>query len=210
MRLVWILVLLTISFVLPFIIWGSEFENAFSTDGEWLRKWGNWAWLIAILLLMSDLILPIPGTAVMVTLGLIYGPIVGGIVGSIGSILSGVVAYLLCLKFGREIAIKIAGDKAIQQGENIFERTGAWLVVLSRWLPVMPEVIACMAGLSRMPSRLFIAALATGSIPLAFIFSIIGASSKENPKLTIILSILAPAVLWLFVRPVFIKKSGRR
>ena len=61
-----------------------------------------------------------------------------------------------------------------------------------------------------MPSRLFIAALATGSIPLAFIFSIIGASSKENPKLTIILSILAPAVLWLFVRPVFIKKSGRR
>ena len=210
MRLAWILIVLTISFVIPFIIWGSEFENTFSTDGEWLRKWGNWAWLIAILLLMSDLILPIPGTAVMVTLGLIYGPIVGGIVGSIGSILSGVVAYLLCLKFGREIAIKIAGDKAIQQGENIFERTGAWLVVLSRWLPVMPEVIACMAGLSRMPSRLFIASLATGSIPLAFIFSIIGASSKENPKLTIILSILAPAVLWLFVRPIFIKKSGRR
>ena len=210
MRLAWILIVLTISFVIPFIIWGSEFENAFSTDGEWLRKWGNWAWLIAILLLMSDLILPIPGTAVMVTLGLIYGPIVGGIVGSIGSILSGVVAYLLCLKFGRKIAIKIAGDKAIQQGENIFERTGAWLVVLSRWLPVMPEVIACMAGLSRMPSRLFIAALATGSIPLAFIFSIIGASSKENPKLTIILSILAPAVLWLLVRPIFIKKSGRR
>lgn len=210
MRLAWILVLLTISFVLPFIIWGSEFENAFSTDGEWLRKWGNWAWLIAILLLMSDIILPIPGTAVMVTLGLVYGPILGGVVGSIGSILSGVVAYLLCRKFGRKIAIKIAGDKAIQQGENIFERTGAWLVVLSRWLPVMPEVIACMAGLSRMSSRLFIAALATGSIPLAFIFSIIGASSKENPKLTIILSILAPAVLWLFVRPVFIKKSGRR
>ena len=59
MRLVWILVFLTLSFVVPFLIWGSAFEDAFPRDGEWLKEWGRWAWLIAIILLIFDLLLPI-------------------------------------------------------------------------------------------------------------------------------------------------------
>ena len=98
MRLVWILVFLTLSFVVPFLIWGSAFEDAFPRDGEWLKEWGRWAWLIAIILLIFDLLLPIPGTAVMVTLGLVYGPILGGIIGSLGSVISGYLAYVLCVK----------------------------------------------------------------------------------------------------------------
>ena len=38
MRLVWILVFLTLSFVVPFLIWGSAFEDAFPRDGEWLKE----------------------------------------------------------------------------------------------------------------------------------------------------------------------------
>ena len=210
MRLVWILVFLTLSFVVPFLIWGSAFEDAFPRDGEWLKEWGRWAWLIAIILLIFDLLLPIPGTAVMVTLGLVYGPILGGIIGSLGSVISGYLAYVLCVKYGRNVAVKIAGSKALEQSEMIFEKTGARLVVLSRWLPVMPEVVACMAGLSRMPSRLFLASLATGSVPLAFVFSFIGATSQENPKLTFILSVLAPVVIWFCVRPIFSIKASKR
>lgn len=210
MRLVWILIFLTLSFVVPFLIWGSAFEDAFPRDGEWLREWGKWAWLIAILLLIFDLLLPIPGTAVMVTLGLVYGPVLGGVIGSFGSITSGYLAYILCKKYGRRVAVRIAGLQALEKSEKIFQKTGAWLVVLSRWLPVMPEVIACMAGLSRMPTRLFLASLATGSIPLAFVFSVIGASSQENPRLTFILSVLAPVVIWLCVRPIFMKKTSKR
>ena len=182
MRLVWILVFLTLSFVVPFLIWGSAFEDAFPRDGEWLKEWGRWAWLIAIIFLIFDLLLPIPGTAVMVTLGLVYGPILGGIIGSLGSVISGYLAYVLCVKYGRNVAVKIAGSKALEQSEMIFEKTGTWLVVLSRWLPVMPEVVACMAGLSRMPSRLFLASLATGSVPLALFFHSLVQPARKTPS----------------------------
>ena len=179
MCLVWILVFLTLSFVVPFLIWGSVFEDAFPRDGEWLKEWGRWAWLIAIILLIFDLLLPIPGTAVMVTLGLVYGPILGGIIGSLGSVISGYLAYVLC-KIWEKCCSQNCRPKALEQREMIFEKQAGLLFYL--WLPVMPEVVACMAGLSRMPSRLFLASLATGSVPLAFVFSFIGATSQKTPS----------------------------
>ena len=40
---------------------------------------------------MGDLFLPIPSTAVMSSLGLLYGPVWGGLIGGIGSVGSGVI-----------------------------------------------------------------------------------------------------------------------
>jgi len=205
MRLIWILFVLAVAFTIPFLIWGSTFQELFTV--EWLKGWGSWAWLAGIVLLLLDLVLPIPGTAVMTALGMIYGSIVGGLIGSIGSILSGVLAYALCRVFGIKIAEKIAGPSALEKSRSIFAKTGGWIVVLSRWLPIMPEVVACMAGISRMPLRIFLSALVAGCLPLAFIFSVIGQTGREHPRITMILSVLAPALIWLAVRPVLLKSS---
>ena len=143
----------------------------------------------------------------MTALGMIYGSIVGGLIGSIGSILSGVLAYALCRAFGIKIAEKIARPSALEKSRSIFAKTGGWIVVLSRWLPIMPEVVACMAGLSRMPLRIFLSALVAGCLPLAFIFSVIGETGREYPRMTMILSVLAPALIWLAVRPLLLRSS---
>jgi uncharacterized membrane protein YdjX (TVP38/TMEM64 family) len=205
MRLLGWFLLLALIVLIPFLIWGSGFEQSFSQGGAvaWLTGYGHWASIAGILLLMSDLVLPIPATAVMTALGFIYGPVAGGLIATLGSFLSGALAYLLCRRFGRPAAVRVLGAQELVEGERLFARVGGWLVVLSRWLPIFPEVIACMAGLSRMPPLPFFAALACGSAPLGFVFAAIGHAGVDHPVLAITLSAGLPPLLWLSVQPYF-------
>ena len=179
--------------------------ETFTQEGaiSWLKQYGKWAWLAALLLLLCDLILPIPATAVMAALGFVYGPIWGGLIGGGGSFLSGSLAYGGCRLMGRRAAARILGEQDLKKGERLFSKVGGWLVVLSRWLPLFPEVIACMAGLTRMPQRTFHVAMACGSFSLGFVFASVGHSGVENPALALILSALLPPILWLAVKPFF-------
>lgn len=208
LRLIGIFVILAILVLIPFLIWGEGFEQRFSQAGaiEWLRDYGRWAWAAGVLLLMSDLFLPIPATAVMTALGFIYGPVAGGLIATAGSFCSGALAYLVCRRFGRPVAVRVLGPQDLMEGERLFARVGAWLVVLSRWLPIFPEVIACMAGLVRMPALSFFTALACGSAPLGFVFAAIGHAGVTHPVLAIALSAGLPPLLWLAVQPYFVAK----
>jgi len=203
LRLFWIFIGLALAVLIPFLIWGEGLERTFSRAGvvAWLADYGQWAWAAGLLLLASDLLLPIPATAVMAALGFVYGPLWGGLIGAAGGFLGGAVGYGLCRAFGRPLALRLLGPGGLAQGERLFARAGGWLVVLSRWLPVFPEVIACMAGLARMPVAAFLIALLCGSVPLGFAFAAIGHAGVEHPVLAIALSALAPPLLWLVVQP---------
>ena len=78
MRLVWIFVALALVLAVPFLLWRDV--GVFTPEGAvaWLREYGRWAWLAGIGLLVADLFLPVPGTAIMAALGFTYGPLVGG------------------------------------------------------------------------------------------------------------------------------------
>ena len=39
------------------------------------------------------------------------------------------------------------------RGHQLFHDYGGWILALSRWLPLLPEVVACMAGLFHMSAR---------------------------------------------------------
>jgi membrane protein DedA with SNARE-associated domain len=95
----------------------------------------------------------------------------------------------------------------LAKGEKLFSKVGGWLVVFSRWLPLFPEVIACMAGLTRMPARSFHLAMACGSFPLGFVFAYIGHAGADHPTLAIVLSATLPPILWLSVQPFFRAKA---
>jgi membrane protein DedA with SNARE-associated domain len=70
------------------------------------------------------------------------------------------------------------------------------MVALSRWLPLFPEVLSCMAGLVAMPAWRFFGASACGSFPLGFAFAAIGATGGENVPLALALSAAVPAILY--------------
>ena len=193
----------------PFLVWG----NLFSEDVEILegkiKDYGVWPWLAGIFLLVADILLPIPATAVMSVLGLIYGPVLGGIVAAAGSFLSGTIPYLFCRRLGRGAGEWIVGTEELAKGERLFGRYGGWGVALSRWMPLLPAVVACFAGRVLMPAGKFFAALACGSIPMGFAFAAMGRMGKEEPELTIVLSAVVPALLWLIVGRILARLSLR-
>jgi uncharacterized membrane protein YdjX (TVP38/TMEM64 family) len=198
MRLLVTALALGVLFLIPFLIWGGDFTAWFSGTSllEWVRSWGPWGPLAILVLLVGDLFLPIPATPIMSAAGLLYGWWWGGLLSASGSMLAGLLGYTLTRSLGRRWAIRLAGEQELQTHESRFRRHGPLLVAASRWLPLLPEVISCLAGLTRMPIRLFFPALACGSLPLGFTYAAIGASGHEHPTLAFVLSLLLPPLLW--------------
>ena len=65
---IWLLFLtLALLFAVPFLLFGDAFEAWLAGDGakKWLESFGAWAWAVAVALLVGDLVLPVPATAVM-------------------------------------------------------------------------------------------------------------------------------------------------
>lgn len=161
-----------------------------------LREYESWTWAVGIALIWADLVLPIPQTAVIAALGIIYGTVLGGLLGSLGLITGGLFGYGLMLTSGRRVAQGFAGRPSLRKMESLFDRHGAWAIILTRSLPYsVPEVMAFLAGLAGMPIRKFAAALTIGSVPTAFAFAALGAGWADQPILALVVSYLLPILL---------------
>ena len=77
---------------------------------------------------------------------------------------------------------------------------GGWLVAGSRALPLLPELVACAAGLVRMAPGRFFPALACGALSTGFAFAGLGAIGSDRPVLTVAAATLLPLALWPLVR----------
>ncbi len=188
--------------IIPFMIWGEALETTFSVQGAraWMAGFGPGAGVAGMALLVADILLPIPSTLVMSALGLTYGPLVGGLYAATGSALSGLIAYGLSRWLGRPLALRLAGEAGLRAGESFFATGGAWVVACSRCLPILPEAVACLAGLNRMPFQTFLLAVLCGSLPMGFVFAAIGALGRDEPAWALVLSVVVPALLWLGAR----------
>lgn len=209
MRVFWIFLVLAILVLVPFVAWGDRFADRFTSEGavEWLQGYGAWAWAAGLVLLLLDLVLPLPSTVIMSAMGYVYGPWWGGLLAAGGSFLAGSAGYLICRLGGPRAARLIAGENGMRDNDHLFRRAGGWLVALSRCLPLLSEVIACMAGLTRMPVGRYFAALACGSVPAGFVFAGVGATGADFPVAATLLSFLLPIGLWLLVRPLLRRPS---
>jgi uncharacterized membrane protein YdjX (TVP38/TMEM64 family) len=161
-----------------------------------LREYGSWAWAFGIALIWADLVLPIPQATVIAALGMIYGTLLGGLLGSFGLITSGLLGYGLMHTSARRFVHRFARPQSLFKMEALFDRSGAWAIVLTRSLPFsVPEVMVLLAGLAGMPMRKFVAALTIGSVPAAFAFAAIGAGWADQPVLALVVSYVLPILL---------------
>jgi uncharacterized membrane protein YdjX (TVP38/TMEM64 family) len=198
MRLVFSMIALAVFFLVGWGLVGEGLEEVWNVEklAGYFEQAKSWAWLLGILLLLVDLLLPIPGTIVMSALGVVYGFWIGGLIATIGSMLAGILGYGVGRFFDEKFAQRWLGEKDFEKGRSIFEKSGAWVVAMSRALPILPEVLACMAGLLRMPFGTFVIALACGAVPMGFLFAWIGTMGREQPAWGLAFSLGVPAVLW--------------
>jgi uncharacterized membrane protein YdjX (TVP38/TMEM64 family) len=161
-----------------------------------LREYESWAWAVGIVLIWADVLLPIPQTAVIAALGIIYGTLLGGVLGSLGLMTGGLLGYVLMLTSARRFVHRFLGPRSLHKTERVFDQGGAWAIVLTRSLPYsIPEATVFLAGLAGMPIRKFTGALALGCVPTAFAFAAIGAGWADQPVLALAVSYVLPVLL---------------
>lgn len=103
----------------------------------------------------SELIFPLAGYIVhSQNLG-IEQVIMFGFMGSLGSTLGAIIIYLIALKVGRRIVLKIGkyiliSESKLEKSEAWFQKYGKMAVLLGRLAPGVRELISIPAGLSRM------------------------------------------------------------
>jgi len=140
--------------------------------------------------------LPVPQTAIIAALGIVYGTVIGGLLGSFALITSGLLAYFLMQTSARRLLVRLVGKRSMDKIGVFFNRSGTWAIVLTRSLPYsIPEAIVFLAGLSGMPVERFLAAVILGSVPTAFVFAGIGEAWADEPVLALAVSYVLPIIL---------------
>lgn len=200
-RILVVAILLAGIFVAIFAILGERFDALFDPSHciPWFESIRPYAWLVAIGLLISDLVMPVPATGVMAALGAVYGTAWGAAIGATGFILSGLTGYGLARLAGRRGARWLASDAELDRFRGFFDRWGGYAVILSRLAPILPEVTTVLAGLARMHFLRFLAALVLGSVPMALLFAWIGQASSEHPAFGIAIAVVIPLSIWPIV-----------
>jgi uncharacterized membrane protein YdjX (TVP38/TMEM64 family) len=193
-RLVLLVLLILCVLAAPVIVFGERFEMMF--DGEralaFVRAQGAWGAVVGIGMIVADLFVPLPSPAIMAALGLIYGTPLGGLLASIGSFAAAALGYVLCRLIGPSAARWIVGPDQIDRLSGFFTRYGVWAIALSRWMPAVPEVLACLAGISRMPPLRFATGNLIGSVAVGYAYAYVGASGAEDPRAALAVAFLLP------------------
>ena len=147
-------------------------------------------------LIVSDLFLPVPSTAVISGLGMLYGPWLGGLLGGGGSTLAGLGAYAVGRWAGGPALRLFVGPEEMARLPRFFARHGLWAIALSRWMPLLPEALCALAGVARMRAVPFLAALSCGSFAMGFAFAFFGVHYLDRPAAGLLVSALVPLAVW--------------
>ena len=154
---------------------------------------------VVVLLLFADLFVAMPTLTIMLLSGFFLGPVVGSGFSITGLLLAGFTGYGLSYYFGDPV-VKLLIKDVRERDELVdaFRQHGVVTILLSRAVPILPEVSACMAGLTHMPKRKFIPAWLASTVPYAIVAAYAGSiSSSSAPQPAIYTAIGLTAIFWL-------------
>ena len=178
---------------------GIRLEPAVSS---WLAHAGPGSATAIIVLLASDIFLPVPSSLVMVLSGAAFGVVWGAALALVGSVLGEWLGFELVRKFGRRVSSRMVGDEELRRMSGFFERHGAAAIVLTRPLPIVMETMSVVAGLSTMRRATFLAASLAGTAPIVLVYAYAGAMSREVGSLlpAAVILVAVSGVGWLVYR----------
>lgn len=207
-KIVLVMAVLAVVFIVQFELFGQRFEILFSQERciEWFNEIKPYGWAVALVLLVGDLLLPVPATGIMAALGNVYGIGTGTLLGTLGSAGAGFTGYFLARFLGPKGSSRLASQEELDRFREFFDRWGGMAIIISRILPILPEIMAILAGLARMHPARFSLALLLGTVPTSLLFAWIGAASRSMPAFGILAAVLIPLLLW----PLFLHFAVRK
>lgn len=159
---------------------------------------GPLAGVLGVALLVSDSVLPVASSVVMVSLGALYGPAGGIALALLGRLGCFLVGFGVGRRTGGRLLRAVPASQR-ERGEDLLARRGAFAVVVTRPLPILGDTVAILAGASRMSWRRGAVAATVGSLPEAVAYSLSGALAASTADAALVWAafVVVAGVFWV-------------
>ncbi len=176
----------------------------------YLQGYGVWGPLVLFVLMVAQVFVAIiPGHALMVTAGYVYG-MTGLFVIIASTILGSQIAFFIARQYGRSLIYKLASPQIIERWDGMARNQGIMFYFFTFVLPIFPSDLMCyVAGLGKITARRFFVANALGRTVVAIGITIIGMYGLNPPLafwLVFIGGMLALFIGWF----VFKRRKGMK
>lgn len=197
-RLSVLLLLLSVSILVPFALWGERINLAVP---HWLAV-PREPLLIAALgvsLLIADVVLPIPSSVVAIGLCVSLGPVAGGLATFVGATLAFVAGYVLGRVVPEARLRRWSGEQSWDRWRNRARHHAQWWIVVARPLPMLAEMTAILAGVWRVPALQATLLAAASSAMMSLLYALSVAWGLDEPSVLPLLAVVLvlPTALWL-------------
>jgi uncharacterized membrane protein YdjX (TVP38/TMEM64 family) len=188
--------------LVPFALFGDPLE---AWTNRFLLSAGEhplWTATVLALLLLSDILLPVPSSIVSTAAGYVLGMVAGTATSLIGMTAGSLLGYWLGSHPGVSFARRVVGERELERTRTLYERFGAWLIVIARPVPVLAEVSAFVAGIAGMRIGRFVLFSLLSNLGISLAYAAVGAyaASVDSFLLAFAGAILLPAIGMLVAR----------
>lgn len=148
----------------------------------YLQDYGAWGPIILFVLMVAQVFVAvIPGHALMVTAGYVYGT-TGLFVVITSTILGSQIAFFIARNYGRNLIYKLASPQIIERWDGMARNQGTMFYFFSFVLPIFPSDLMCyVAGLGKIAPRKFLVANILGRSVVAISITLIGMYGLNPP-----------------------------
>lgn len=151
---------------------------------------------LGVALLVSDVVLPVPSSVVMVAHGALFGVVAGTVLSMSGSVGAALVGVWLGRRGKRLLRL---GEADHRDAQALVQRWGTVAVVATRPVPMLAEAVVVMAGAAgASPWRVAMAA-AAGAAPAALLYGLVGSLALDavSGGLVFAVVLIVAAVFWV-------------
>lgn len=133
---------------------------------------GALAGAAGLMLLVVDVVLPVPSSLVMIGNGALFGVPVGIVLSMVGSL----GAFAVGFAVGRRslLVARVVGEEDRRTADRVLCRWGLVAIILSRPIPMVAETMSLVAGTSSLRWRSALSSAALGSLPAAAVYAVAG------------------------------------
>ncbi|MCK5101811.1 MAG: VTT domain-containing protein [Cyclobacteriaceae bacterium] len=167
--------------------------------------------LISLFLLTSDLLLPVPGSVIMMGNGAVFGIVLGTGISLIGTMFSSILGYIIGSRF-KKLAYRLISDSDYRHGKSVMDKYGQLAIIASRPVPLMSETVIIISGMLGYRVPKMIMASFIGLLPASFIYALIGASliDSDYSIFSLLIVLIFSGLMWVIGVFWSRKQKGRK
>jgi uncharacterized membrane protein YdjX (TVP38/TMEM64 family) len=168
--------------VVPFALLGPQWEGR--VEG-WLRTPLSPAAAVGIVCgaLASDILLPIPSSAVSTFAGARLGLAGGAAASWLGMTAGACLGFALARLLGRPLAVRLAGQEDAERMDALVVRSGPAILVFTRALPVLAEAAVLVLGAGQLSWRRFLPPVVLANLGLSVVYAAFGSLADQRGAL---------------------------